>query len=249
MWGLIIFILITIVYFIAKYANVATNNVLMIAYYLAVILSQFMANWNVSQSLCGSVQWNIVIAITLIPWVIIFSLLIGLLSVFEGWLTPFANTIGYGVIKMMGVSDLLNQILESKMPTTDNTSTDVKLIAESLEHLYSDNSLFINELHLNNFDTIWDIMKNGGLFKKDVTDEMRESLHNMVRLRFMISEFIWYLLTGALITLISYNYLANSGCQQSASDMEALHKDMITKEQQLNDEKNNTTPQIYESDE
>ena len=35
-----------------------------------------------------------------------------------------------------------------------------------------------------------------------------------------ISEFIWNLLTGFLVTSVSYNYIINMGCKKSVKDME-----------------------------
>ena len=48
---------------------------------------------------------------TIIPWVFIFGVINLILIIFPGWLSPFANTFGYLAMKIFGLNDLLNSIL------------------------------------------------------------------------------------------------------------------------------------------
>ena len=64
---------------------------------------------------------------TLVPNIFMFGLIFGILIILPGWKAPFANTIGYAIIKTMGVSDLLRKMIKSaadlKKSTTDKGAT------------------------------------------------------------------------------------------------------------------------------
>jgi len=42
----------------------------------------------------------------------------------------------------------------------------------------------------------------------------------MVILKDTVSEYIWYILTGGLVTSVSYNYMVNSECVKSVKELE-----------------------------
>jgi HSP90 family molecular chaperone len=160
--------------------------------------------------------------ITTIPWTFIFVVLTYLLTLFPGWLSPFSNTIGYGVVLLGGIGSLMNNILQPNPKLVPN-NPQTKIIQESLAHIYADKSLLINEITLENFDYFWQMMS--GIFKAGVKDnlQLKNQLYNMVRLKTLVAEYVWYILTGVLVTSVSYNYLVNSGCSKSADEMKKRH--------------------------
>ena len=50
-----------------------------------------------------------------------------------------------------------------------------------------------------------------------------------------ISEFTWFVLTGGLVTSASYNYILNSGCQQSVSEMKKRHTEYVEKDKKISE--------------
>ena len=98
--SLLVFSVITVIYFVAKYLKPAyfinkRNKIATYILYIFLILSSFFGInlWSTS-IVCGSVQAGKAAEITFIPGFIIFGLLQGLLTVFPGWLNPFKKTIG-----------------------------------------------------------------------------------------------------------------------------------------------------------
>ncbi len=184
--------------------------------------------------------------ITLIPWVFIFGILNLVLSIFPGWLAPFSNTFGYGIAKLMGINNLLNDIFKPKIVKGD---LDGEKMAEALEHIYSDKSLLINEVTPTNFDTFWENMSP--LFKTSVKEnsDLKMNLLKLIRLKDIISEYIWYMLTGMLVTSVGYNYVVNSSCVQSIKEMKKRNKDYEDELQNKADTTSNATPRIYSSQE
>lgn len=223
--SLLFFVICTISYFIAR-SIFGPGILLSIIYYLVVIGGQYFINLSISKKLCGKSQFINVAKFTIIPWIIIFGLLKGMLHFFPGWLVPFSNTIGYFVVKILGINRVLHDLFLSKIDNIENK--EMKVAAEALNHIYNDKSLLINEISSNkdNFDNFWNTMQSSGLFKPSLNadsknlENLKNKLFFFVNLKDTISEGLWYTLTGMLITTISYNYIINSSCERSISDMQ-----------------------------
>lgn len=212
-----------------------------ICYILFVITGQYFINLNLSHAMCGVRQWNSVLFITFIPWTMIFGVLHIFLYLFPGWLSPFSNTFGYLVAKLMGLPDLMKIIL---VPMDKNTSND------ALIQVSSDTSLLINQFspenyvevpdevaakngvkrlikNRENFDLAWSKLQESGIIKNLEPDEKdqyknetyRNKLYNFVQMKYVISEYVWNMLTGLFVTSISYNYIINTGCAKSPKEM------------------------------
>ena len=211
------FFIITTVYFILKYkiTDPTQSKIYGGVYILLLIAGEFIINLNLTDSMCGTKQYDTALFITLIPWFFIFGLLYVVLSVFPGWLTPFSNTFGYGVAKLAGVTDFFNDVLKTKI----DLGKDSGAAGEALEHIYSDRSLLINEISQRNIDRFLENMKS--IFKTNVYSmaEIKDKLLDLIRLKDNVAEYIWYMLTGTLVTSVSYNYVVNKGCSQSVKEM------------------------------
>jgi len=88
------------------------------------------------------------------------------------------------------------------------------------------------------------------LFNPGVADnvDLKNQLRDFIRLKDIIAEYIWYMLTGGLVTSVGYNYVVNAGCSQSVKDMKRLHKEY----KKTVDKKYETpaaTPRVYTTDE
>ena len=125
-------------------------------------------------------------------------------------------------------------------------------MAEALQHIYSDKSLLLNEITLDNFDNFWTNMKD--LIKPAVissdTGNLKGQLKKMVFLKDTVAEYVWFMLTGSLVTSVGYNYVVNSGCEKSVQQMKKLEKQYEEKNEKIEQEKSNApAPRIYTSTE
>ena len=239
------FFIITSIYFVLKYKITESTQSKIYGgiYILMLVVGQFIINLNLTDSMCGTKQYDTALFITLIPWVFIFGLLYVVLSVFPGWLAPFSNTFGYAVAKLMGLTNFFNDILKPKIDLGKDSGAE----GEALEHIYSDKSLLINEITQANIGRFWTNMKS--IFKPDsYTEENKEALLSFIRLKDNVSEYIWYMLTGTLVTSVSYNYVVNKGCSQSVKEMKRRRK---AYEQKLQEKKagDNVKQKIYSTTE
>lgn len=240
------FFIITSIYFVVKYNTGGDNsdsgktkqNVFLGVYVLLIVIGEYIINLGLTKSMCGTSQWSTAMIVTIVPWVIIFGILNLMLLSFPGWLSPFSNTFGYGIARLAGLNDLMNNIVEPKISETANKPT--KDMQEALAHIYADKSLLVNEITQTNFDTFWNKMKV--IFKSNA-GQFKEQLRNMVRLKDIVAEFIWYMLTGTLVTSVGYNYTVNVGCKQSVQEMQKRHDEYEEDVINAQEEKANASPQ------
>lgn len=234
--SIIWFFIITTIYTVADYIarkkmgqdTSGTTKMYFAIYALLIVVGEFFVNLGITSAMCGSAEWATALMVTLFPWGFIFGILVLLLTMFPGWLAPFSNTFGYGVAILAGLNTVLADILEPNPKSKKNDET--QAMDEALAHIYSDKSLLVNEITLSNFDYFWNKMQ--GVFQKGVYSNtgLKEQLYSMIVLKDVVATYIWYLLSGLLITSVSYNYIINSACSNSAQDMQKRHDEY---EQQL----------------
>ena len=247
--SLVFFTIVTILYFILKYfsKNAQTQKIWGVIYILLIIFGEYNINLMLTKDLCGTNQYNVAMLVTLVPWLLIFGILNVILMVFPGWLSPFSNTFGYLVTKISGVGSFFNDILTPKIESKKGG----KEIFAALEHIYNDKSLLINELTLNNLPDFWNNMQKGGLIKKDAGSDKSDNynkLKGFIELKDDVATFVWYILTGALVTSAGYNYIVNTGCKQSVAEMQKRHAEYEEQVKQEQETKDNAPPQrIYKS--
>jgi len=259
--SIIFFLLFTLGYFITKYY--VDTPIISAIYFLTLILVQFFINLSITSDICHESQYALAMTSTLNPWIFMFGIIVILLKVFPNWLSPFSNTFGYLFTYITGVNEFLTSILNSK------TNKSV------IEKICEDKSLLINSITLENITEWWNDMVtnkiiNGELVNNNLPEEQQglikkkqmggtsqennipfKTLKQFIKLKTNVAEFIWYALTGILVTSFSYNYILNSGCTQSAEEMEKRHNEYLEQEKKLatnkkDQEKNKIIYKTYE---
>jgi len=225
--ALAIFFGITMVYFIAKYYLVdrhmesrgSTATVLLLIYVVAAVGTQLFANISLTSALCnGTPQVTTAFAYTLFPNILIFGSLIVLLRVYPGWRAPFSNTLGYLVTLLMGVNDSLTDLLATKG-------------SKLIHKICDDKSILINEMTHTNYKLYLETMANDGLLVKGYEKlPAYKNLWALVGVKNSFADFVWYILTGALVISNTYNALLDIKCTYSkeqksaAADKYAAHQ-------------------------
>ena len=104
-----------------------------------------------------------------------------------------------------------------KSPKGDTTQ-----LEKTLHNIYGNPSLFINEITPMNFDQY--VQKSQFMFKSGMKNSREmETFRSMINAKEMVSEFVWYMLSGLLVTTVSYNAIANGNCVQSLDEMKKRH--------------------------
>lgn len=216
-----------------------------IIYFSVLIIVQFFINLGLTTEICGFSQYSVALKQTIIPWLFIFGTINILLITFPNWLNPFSNTIGYLFAYITGVNGFLKSILKDRGQVNLNKNESNMITA--INNVYDDKSLLINSMTMTNLPIWWDSMKKGGLFKQGVGEKQYEELKSYIKLKTSISEYIWYALTGVLVTSVSYNSILNTGCVQSAEEMQKRHDDYVKKEAQIQDAQQDTDQIVYKT--
>lgn len=245
---------ITLVYFIFKYLMPGIESTLFIIYFLLVLSSQFGLNIYLAKQMCNSPS-NVGTAAlaTFIPWLFIFGLLNLLLSVFPGWLSAFSNTIGYAIANVAGVASFFtDQLLNVNI---GNTSS--KDAFKVIQNVTNDPSTIINTINDENVENFWNKSIKVQFFNRFQEVETGvepppqfTQLKNFIRLKNIVSYFIWYLLTGVLITSISYNYMLSVPCVQTPKQARELAAQFLANQaakKQASDDAKANMP-VYKTD-
>ena len=84
--------------------STSQNKIVLLIYVCFLVSGMYFINLKTSQELCNTekIQYYNVFFATFIPWIIIFGTLYFLLELFNGWILPFSNTIGYYVVYALG---------------------------------------------------------------------------------------------------------------------------------------------------
>ena len=238
--SILTFLIITIIYFVSKYKweKTPTQDLMFFIIYLfLIIVIIYFLNLNLTSAICGTAQVKNSLIVTFFPWILIFGLLQVALSYYPGWLRPFSNTFGYGIAKLAGLTNKFDAIIKTPDSVPKGSS-----LRKILDTIYNDRSILINEIPnaTIGFDQWFKESTAGGLIKnpKPKFEEI-ESLRSLIKLKNLVSKFIWFTLTGLLTISASYNYIIKSNCNQSVKEMEERHDEY---EKMVQEEEDNTAP-------
>ncbi len=230
--GFAFFTIITTVYFILNYFVGRPSKVkngamaslsLLVCYFLLIATSQFLLNLQLTAGMCNDIYQYTTAVYALIPWVLIFGIISLLLTVFPGWLSPFSNTLGYLMTTMLGIKKLIRDVFKEP-GSNDNKAK------ETLQYIYGNQSLLINEITISNFEIFKDTMKdlirpeamsNSNTEDKDKITKM-DKLKDMVYLKELVAQYVWYILSGSLTIAIATNSIITSTCNYSEEEYSQL---------------------------
>jgi hypothetical protein len=80
------------------------------------------------------------------------------------------------------------------------------------------------------------------MLKRGVT-EFKEQLRQLVRAKDLVAEYVWYLLTGLLVTSVSYNIAIDAECKRTVQDIKNIDNERLKEAKNLAKK----TDQIYKS--
>lgn len=222
--ALIVFIVSTILLCVFRCIFPKIKNVLNIVFYVFTIVSQFIFIAYATKNMCKEFQWNTVIIYGLIPWVIVFGLMVILLKFLPGWKAPFSNTFGYLVVKIMGIGNVFSTLLKTPSNIANLSNNKLQTL---LTKILGNKSLFINEFTPENFDTMMSNSKE--LFKSHINKTVFNRFKELVTIKDEVSMLIWYILTGGLATSIGQTGVNTEVCKNSPEFIENTNNAYMNK--------------------
>ena len=198
--------------------NSKDSNVINVIYILFIIIGSYFLNVHNSRVICDqSIEWNYILIVTIMPWLIIFVLLYFILKLFPGWVSPFSNTIGYMFVSMLGVSSTLEKIM-----TDDDSASAKPDLVKAINSIKNNKSKFINQIDINlaNFEAFITELKQSGItHTNDTKQDDIVKLYKLITMKHAIGKIVWYILAGILISSISYNYIIGISCEKSVDQI------------------------------
>lgn len=234
--GFTFFIIITVLYFVISYflgrpsiqkKSKTASFALDFGYFLLLGLSQYLLNLNITAGMCNNTyQYTTAMYVTIVPWVLIFGILNLMILVFPGWLSPFSNTFGYLITTLFGVKDTIKNVFK----TPDNEKNEKA--RETINYIYGNQSLLINEITMQNInefiDSMKDLLQDGYDTPQDDNKPSKlDRLKDMIYLKESVAKFFWYMLSGSLVISIATNSIINSGCNYNESKLQELSKTVL----------------------
>jgi hypothetical protein len=183
-------------YFYFKYTMKFSDKANLL-FFAVIVGFMYFINMAIIQSKCSSPMP--VFRATFLPWTFMFGSVLVALTLFPSWKTPFSNTFGYIVARIARGTQTLLELLVPNKP---------------LQYVYEDPSLLLNQFTTTNFETMFESMKE--IFIDDPVK--KEALLQVIRLKEIISEWIWFLLAGSVAISSSYTILMNTECTKTAEE-------------------------------
>jgi hypothetical protein len=249
------------------YSNYLKNNYSCLAIYLLlVIVVQCLINVNIINSTCGgSTSSNIGYAgmITIIPWILIFGVLLAIINIYPGFKSAFSDVIGYFWVSTSAnklITELLvNREIQPKIDDDTNLNPEEKIqmqnAADAILKIIGNTGVLINKITPSNFQNFWNTLtplmkdqykpKNGVLSPDAI--QMRDSIFNLTVTRDNVGEALWYIYTGVLVSCIVQLNIASKSCNTNVATMEQNYAKFQQEEAEASKEKELTQSTVYTS--
>jgi len=217
-------------------------------YFALVIISQISLNVMSMYFKCGGDfidSLTNATSLTILPWSLIFGVVIITIMIFPGFKSAFSDVIGYLYISSKA-NEVLNTLLVDKNIRMDNLQPSekdkMKDAADLVMKIYGNTSILINQIVPSNYIQMWDQMRI--LRKPEYQDDnnektkaLKEQLFGLVVTRENVGEAMWYIYTGILIISLVKMNIETRGCSSNIDVMETKYKQFLSKE----DDKNKQT--------
>jgi hypothetical protein len=210
-------------------------------YFALVIISQISLNVMSMYFKCGGDfidSLTNATSLTILPWSLIFGVVIITIMIFPGFKSAFSDVIGYFYISSKA-NEVLNTLLVDKNIRMDNLQPSdkdkMKDAADLVMKIYGNTSILINQIVPSNYIQMWDQMRI--LRKPEYQDDnnektkaLKEQLFGLVVTRENVGEAMWYIYTGILIISLVKMNIETRGCSSNIDVMETKYKQFLSKE-------------------
>lgn len=239
-----------------------TNSYTFLAiYFFAVIIIQCIVNINVINESCGgSTSDNIGYAglITIIPWTLIFGILLVVLTIYPGFKSAFSDVVGYFWISNSAnklITELLidRNVQENLSETLSQpTKDEIEKAADAIIKICGNSAVLVNQMTPQNYQHFWEILNplkkekyriNSKTYDESETIEKRNQLFDLVVTKDNIGEAMWFLYTGILVTSVVQLKISSRGCKNNTKTMEENYEKF--KEEQGKNSSNSSSAKSY----
>jgi len=233
-------------------------------YFALVIISQISLNVMSMYFKCGGDfidSLTNATSLTILPWSLIFGVVIITILIFPGFKSAFSDVIGYYWVSSSAnkiITDLLiSQEVQPNIDADSSLDTNAKQqmqgAADAIIKICGNSAVLINQMTPRNFDDFWKmltpLMKQqykpvNGTISED-TKEKQKQLFELVVSKDNVGEAIWYTYTGLLVTSIVQLNISSRSCTSSVKTMEANAEKYKEQQAKAQEEISAVTSQVY----
>lgn len=234
--SIMLFSIVTLVFFImrtvALYSGVdgsddnkskTLRNVSTFAFMAIFFLFSYFTNLSATEEkiICGEKNHRVAFYATVIPFILIYSVGIFLISIFPGWIRCFSNTIGSSFLNFSGVeSETVNNLKSVNNQEKSNEVTE-------LSKLYSDNpQILLNEIHFDDSGGYSELFKRVGII---VDDNNILLIKKYIFLKESIGEGVWHAILSIITILVGYNTILAENCNAFSVNKDDFRKSLNDK--------------------
>ncbi len=207
-----IFFWLTLIFFNVKFFTGNVYTWLDYAYLVFIFIIMCFVNQSLMSSLCnGNINGGVIAYATIPTWFIMFGLMLVALKKMPGWKAPFSNTFGYFLLVLSGYKSKLEKHIKPDIQVKYN-------------YVYQNPLIIINEFDLSTIESAYTSETIRNIFDLDA-EGVKDLLFKLVMFKELVSEFIWFILTGVIIISVSYNIISTNGCANTKTVDTALADD------------------------
>ncbi len=196
----------------------ALRNASTFAFMAIFFLFSYFTNISATEEkiICGEKNHRVAFYATVIPFILIYSVGIFLISIFPGWIRCFSNTIGSSFLNFSGVE---SETVKKLNMTTDNNHSDLV----KLYKLYKDNpQILLNEIHFDDSGEISnDLLKSAGITDNE---DNKKLIKKYIILKESIGEGIWHAILSIITILVGYNTILAENCNAFSVNKDNFRK-------------------------
>ena len=197
-------------------------------YYFILLISQICVGFSVvTANGCDITQNNVIMTIamyTLIPWVLIYGVLILIILINSNYKSAFSNVFGYMWVSA-SATEVLTKLFIPKVVTSQtgvNNTANIQNTADAIFKICGNPFVLINEITPDNFidymDKLQPLFKTGNVFDKNDFKNYKSGnvfydLFEVVSTRDSIGLFAWYIYTAILVISIANYNIASIPCE------------------------------------
>ncbi len=213
----LVFIVFTFFYFMVKLLYPDTGTVFYI-YYAMLVLLMLLLNIGVYSKLSGGdTSVMKVLFPTFVPWILFGGLCLTINGI-PSIKIPFSLTLGYMMISVFGVNDLLKKMIYD--PEYEGRDFDKMLFAryELLLSEYQSHDFEKLKTDLTRPEEDKNIKWLWGENMNEEASEMLKTLRGYLLQRDLVGEIIWVAMAGILCVQLSYNMILRAVPEENAAD-------------------------------
>ena len=220
MWWTLIFSLITLIFYPIIYTSFKLRGksnmgiALFGTYFLCIFILAFVMVSSLIKTKCNSIssKFGSILKIISITWLLIFVVLWLIITfAFPEWKAPFSNTFGYGIAHMYNIKEVVSNIKNHEFDINSITS-------ENFEEMCKTYNILNTNADIKQTSSSSPNSPPGSI-------DVYSTLKKIVYVKESTSLFIWFILTGYFIILITQNYISGQTCDRTVEESVKLHED------------------------